>query len=114
MKLIKTDKCRAEELAKTLPKVTMIYGDGTNHELLLEEGIESMDAFVTLTGNDEENIIVSMYANKQNVRKIITKINRDELFCMLKEVGIHNNVSPKDIIAARVFQYIRALANKIS
>lgn len=112
VKLIENDKCRAEEMAKALPKVNVIYGDGTNHDLLLEEGIESMDAFITLTGNDEENIIVSMYANKQHVRKIVTKIDRDELYCMLEEVGIHNNVSPKDIIAARVLQYIRAIANK--
>lgn len=112
VKLIENDKSRALEMAKALPKVTVIHGDGTNHDLLLEEGIESMDAFVTLTGNDEENIIVSMYANKKNVRKIITKIDRDELYSMLEDVGIHNNVSPKDIIAARVLQYIRAIANK--
>lgn len=112
VKLVEKDKCRAEEMAKALPKVNVVHGDGTKHDLLLEEGIESMDAFVTLTGIDEENIIVSMYANKQNVRKIITKIDRDELFGMLDEVGIYNNVSPKDIIAARVLQYIRAIANK--
>ena len=112
VKLVEKDKGRAEQMAKALPKVTVAYGDGTNHDLLLEEGIESMDAFVTLTGIDEENIIVSMYANKQKVRKIIAKIDRDELFGILDEVGIHNNVSPKDIIAARVLQYIRAIANK--
>lgn len=112
VKLIESDKRRAEEMAEVLPKVTMVYGDGTKHDLLLEEGIEAMDAFITLTGIDEENIIASMYANKQKVRKIITKIDRDELFFMLDDVGIHNNVSPKDIIAARVIRYVRALANK--
>lgn len=112
VKLIENNKRRAEEMADALPRVTVIYGDGTKHDLLLEEGIESMDGFVTLTGIDEENIIVSMYANKQRVRKIITKIDRDELLGMLGEVGIHNNVAPKAIIASRVLQYIRALANK--
>ncbi|MBQ8857665.1 MAG: Trk system potassium transporter TrkA [Lachnospiraceae bacterium] len=111
VKLIENDQYRAEEMARALPKATVIYGDGTEHALLLEEGIESMDAFISLTGIDEENIIVSMYAKKQNVRKIITKIDRDELVCILDEVGIHNNVSPKDIIAAKVIQYIRAVAN---
>lgn len=112
VKLVEQDKGRAEQMAKALPKVTVVCGDGTKHDLLIEEGIESMDAFVTLIGIDEENIIVSMFANRQKVRKIITKIDRDELICMLKEVGIHNNVSPKDIIAARIITYIRALSNK--
>lgn len=112
VKVIESNKQRAEELAELLPKVTVVYGDGTKHDLLIEEGLEAMDAFITLIGIDEENIIVSMYANKQNVRKIITKIDRDELFWMLEEVGIYSNVSPKDIIASRVLRYIRALSNK--
>lgn len=112
VKLIENNELRAEEIAEELPDVTVIEGDGTKHDLLMEEGIESMDAFVTLTGIDEENIIAAMYANKKNVRRIIAKIDRDELIYMLDEVGIHNNVSPKDIIAGRILRYIRALANK--
>lgn len=112
VKLIEQDMAKAEVIADTLPKVTVIAGDGTKHDLLIEEGIESTDAFITLTGIDEENIIASMFANKKKVRRIITKIDRDELMCMLDDVGIHNNVSPKDIIATRVLRYIRALANK--
>lgn len=112
IKLIENDKHRAEEMAEALPKVTVIYGDGTKQDLLLEEGIESMDAFISLIGIDEENIIVSMYANKCKVRKIVAKIDREELLGILEEMGIYNNVSPKDIIATRVLRYIRALANK--
>lgn len=112
VKLIENDEARAGEIAENLPKVTVISGDGTKHNLLREEGIEAMDAFITLTGIDEENIIASMYANKKNVRRIITKIDRDELVGMLDDIGIHTNVSPKDIIAARVLRYIRALMNK--
>lgn len=111
VKLIEQDKNRAALMAKELPKVNVVCGDGTKHELLVEEGIEAMDAFVSLIGIDEENIILAMYANKQNVRKTITKIDRNELIGMLKEVGIDHNVSPKDIIAARVLSYIRALSN---
>ncbi len=112
VKLIENNKKRAEELAELLPKVTVLYGDGTKHDLLLEEGLEATDAFIALTGIDEENIIVSMFANKQKVRRIISKIDRDELKGILEEVGIYSNISPKDIIAARVLSYIRALANK--
>lgn len=111
VKLIENNKAKAEKVAGELPGVTVICGDGTKHNLLEEAGIESMDAFIMLTGIDEENIIASMYANKKKVRRIITKIDRDELEYMFDEGGIYNNVSPKDIIAARVLRYIRALTN---
>ena len=89
----------------------IVNGNGTQHELLLEEGIESMDAFIALTNNDEENMVISMFANKLKVRKIITKIMSDDLLEMLSELGINNNVSPKEIIANHVISYIRALEN---
>lgn len=112
VKIIEKDIVRAEQIAEDLSRVTVILGDGTKHDLLLEEGIESVDTFITLTGIDEENMIASMFAKKKNVRKIITKIDRDEMVSMLDEIGIGNNVSPSDIIATRVLKYIRALANK--
>ena len=111
IKIIEHNKSRADHIAELLPNASIIYGDGTKHDLLLEEGIEAMDAFIPLTGIDEENIIVSMYANKQKVRKIITKTNREELSYILDEVGIKANVSPKDIVSSSVIRYIRALAN---
>ena len=111
VKLIESDSTTADELAEDLPKVTVIHGNGTRHDLLLEEGIEAMDAFVALTDIDEENIIVSMFANKMKVRKTITEIKGDDLNGMLDELGILNHVSPKDIVANRIISYIRALAN---
>ena len=112
IKLIEPDKATAEELAETLPRVTVICGNGTQHDLLIEEGIEGMDAFVALTDIDEENMVVSMFANKMKVRKTITQIKSDDLYGMLGELGIDNNVSPKNVVANRVISYIRALANK--
>lgn len=112
IKLIENDKAVAEELADKLPRVTVIHGNGARHDLLLEEGIEAMDAFVALTDLDEENMIVSMFANKMKVKKTITKIKSDDLYGMLGELGINNNVSPKKIVADRMISYIRALANK--
>ncbi len=112
VKLIENDKQVAETMAEELPKINVTYGDGTNHEVLLEEGISAMDAFIILTGIDEENIIASMYANKQGVRRIITKIDREELLYIMDEIGIHNNVSPTAIIAAKVLRYVRAVSNK--
>ena len=112
VKLVENNKQRAEELADELPRVTVIHGNGARHDLLLEEGIEAMDAFVALTDIDEENMVVSMFANKMKVKKTITQIKSDDLYGMLGELGINNNVSPKNIVADSVISYIRALANK--
>ncbi len=111
VKLIEEDAKNAESLAEFLPRVTVINGNGTQHDLLIEEGLNAMDAFVALTEIDEENMIVSMFANKMKVKKVITQIKSDELYGMLGELGIHNNVSPQNIVASRVMSYIRALAN---
>ena len=111
VKLIEKNPVKAEELAELLPRVTVACGNGTQHDLLTEEGIEATDAFVALTDVDEENIIVSMFANKKNVKKAITQIHSDDLFGMLDELGIDNNVSPKNIVASRIISYVRALAN---
>lgn len=111
IKLIEDDRDRAEELADALPRVTVIHGNGTQHDLLVEEGIQAVDAFVALTNIDEENMIVSMFANKMGVEKSITRIKSDNLFNMLGELGIENTVSPKRIVADRIISYIRALSN---
>lgn len=111
IKLIESNRAIAEELAAELPRVTVIHGNGARHDLLLEEGIEAMDAFVALTDIDEENMVVSMFAGKMKVQKTITQIKSDDLCGMLDELGINNNVSPKNIVANRIISYIRALAN---
>lgn len=111
IKLIESNRETAEELAESLPSVSVIHANGAQHELLVEEGIEAMDAFVALTDMDEENMIASMFANKMKVRKTITKIKNDDLYGMIDELGINNHVSPKDIVANRIVSYIRAIAN---
>lgn len=112
VKLIESDLRQAEALAEDLPHVTVVHGNGLRHDVLIEEGIEAMDAFVSLTGLDEENMVVSMFASKMRVKKTITQITSDDLYGMLEELGMHNNVSPKHIVANRVISYARALANK--
>lgn len=111
VKLLENNKAQAEEMAKLLPKVNVTYGDGTQHSVLIEEGIEAMDAFVALTETDETNIIVSMFANSKNVRKTITQIKSAELVKMIGNTVDHN-VSPKNIVANKVISYVRAIANK--
>lgn len=111
VKLMDADKKNCEELAELLPRVDIIHGNGTQHDLLIEEGIEKMDAFIALTNIDEENMIVSMFANKMKVKKTITQIKSGELYDMLRELGINNTVSPKQVVANIIVSYVRALAN---
>lgn len=113
VKLIENNPAHAEALAEDLPNVTIVCGNGTQHDLLIEEGIEGMDAFVALTDIDEENMIVSMFANKMQVKKTITQIRNEDLYSMLDDLGIDNNVSPRQIVASRIISYIRALANTV-
>ena len=112
VKLLENNKATAETLAEALPRVTVVHGNGMRHDILIEEGLEAMDAFVSLTNIDEENMVVSMFASKMKVKKTITQIKSDDLNGMLAELGMHNNVSPKHVVANRIASYIRALANK--
>lgn len=111
VKLIDKDEERCMILSEAFPKATVIHGDGTDQDILQEEGIDSVDAFVALTGNDEENIIISMYANALKVNKVITKINRISFFSLLGDIGIDSIVSPKYLTADQILRYVRAMKN---
>lgn len=111
--LIERDKQLCDELCETLPKAVIINGDGANQELLLEEGLRSLDAFVALTGMDEENILLSSFAASQNVPKVISKVNRDELISLAEHWGLDCIVSPKKLISDILVQYARALQNSV-
>ena len=110
-KIIEQDAARCEELADILPETTIIHGNGLQQELLLEEGIESADAFVSLTGFDEENILTAIFASMQKVPKSIAKVNKDELASMASKIGVECIVSPKDITSSVIVKYARALEN---
>ena len=109
--IIERDRKLCEELCEALPKAVVINADGAQQEVLLEEGLNSMDAFVALTGMDEENILVSSFAQSQEVPKVIAKINRDELIPLAEHWGLDCVVSPKKLIADILVQYARALEN---
>lgn len=113
VKLIDLDKKRCEEVSAKLTGATVINGDGTEQELLLEEGITSCDAFVTLTGMDEENILISYYAMTNGVPKVITKVNRTELCYMADKLGLDTVISPKKTVCDVVSRYARALENSL-
>ena len=106
------EKCLSA--SENLPsQIMIINGDGMSQEVLNEEGVCDADAFVTLTGEDEENILMSFYALKQNVEKVITKINRDELLSISASLNLDTIISPKNAVADVLVSYARALENSI-
>lgn len=111
IKIIESDYEKCIELNELLPDITVIHGDGTEHELLIDEGIYHTDAMAVLTGIDEENIIVSMYAQGCGVEKIITKISRDSYAEMADKMGLDGIITPKNIIADNVVGFVRATQN---
>ncbi len=110
-KIIEQDEARCVELTSALPNATVIRGNGAEQELLMEEGLSSCDAFVALTGMDEENILLSIFASMQKVPKSVVKINRDELYLLAQKMGIESAISPKEITSNILVQYARALEN---
>lgn len=111
VKIIERNRERCEELCELLPKATIINGDATEHDLLIEEGIEKTDAFIALTGMDEENIIMSLFASKQSVSKVIVKINEDRRAMMIDELGLDSIVSAKTATADAILGYVRVRRN---
>ena len=113
VKILDRDENRCRLFSEALPKTVVIHGDGAQQELLLEEGIRSTDAFVSLTGMDEENILISIFASSQDVPKVISKVNRNELAAMAQKLGLDCIVSPHKIISNIVVRYARALQNSM-
>ncbi|MBQ7275863.1 MAG: Trk system potassium transporter TrkA [Bacilli bacterium] len=111
VKIIEKDYDRCLELSELLPGASIIHGDGTDQTVLNEEGINDCDCLVALTGIDEENIIISMYANKLGVQKIVTKVNNPSFASLIESIGVASVISPKEITAARMLRYIRATNN---
>lgn len=109
VKLIDNDYARCEILSELLPNATVICGDGTDQRLLLEEGIEHMDAVAALTGIDEENIVISLYTRRTTKAKVITKVNRDSYEHIVSSLDLDSVFYPRSICADNVVRYVRAM-----
>ena len=114
VKIIERNEKRCEELCELLPKATILHGNAADHDLLLEEGIGDADAFVALTGMDEENIIMAFFAKTIGVPKIIAKVNEDMRAQMIEGLGIDSIVSAKSATADEIMGYVRARNNSYS
>ena len=112
VKIIEKDKNRCQVLAEKLPYVTIIHGDGSDDELLNEEGIENTDAVLALTGLDEENIVLSLSAKSLYHKKTIAKVTRMNYTGLSDVLKVDSIVAPKKIVASQIIRYVRAKMNK--
>ncbi|MGX8727969.1 MAG: Trk system potassium transporter TrkA [Lachnospiraceae bacterium] len=114
VKIIEQDKDRCDELAELLHGAEIINGDGTDEDLLIEEGIQNVGGFVSLTGMDELNIMLSLYAKSQNPKaKLVTKITRIGFADVIESLDLGTIVNPKDITADFMVHYSRSLQASI-
>lgn len=108
VKIIENDSKRCEELSELLPKAIIINGDGTDESLLKEEGIESIQSFVPLTGLDEENILLTLHAKQISDAKVITKINKLAFKNVISSLDLGSVIYPRYITSEAIVAYVRA------
>ncbi len=115
VKIVEKSKKRCDELAELLPEAIIIYGDGADKSLLLEEGIDRTEAFLALTNYDEENVMMSIYAGKVNPKaKLITKVHRSAYDDIIYDMNVGSIINPKLITSESVVKYVRAMVNSTS
>jgi trk system potassium uptake protein TrkA len=107
VKLFERDLDRCRKIAQILNKTIVIHGDGTDQSTLMEENVEGVDAFLTLTNHDEDNIIASLLARRLGVKKVVALINRLNYLPMVQRLGINTTVSPRLAAVDSILQYVR-------
>lgn len=113
VKIIEKEKENCEILSVKLPKAIIINGDGTDPDILKEEGIETIQSFIPLTGIDEENIMLTLYAKQVSKAKVVTKINRVNYKQVINNLDLGSLVYPKYITSEAIIAYVRAKKNSM-
>lgn len=113
VRIVENDRDRCEELSLLLPDATIICGDGTDKQLLMEEGLPQAESFVTLTGLDEENILLSLFAQANSHAKLVTKVTKIAFTEIINNLDIGSVIYPKHLTADYILQYVRAMSNSI-
>lgn len=112
IKIIEQNRDRCQQIADRLINVLIINGDGRNLELLKEEGIEKMDAFVAVTGNSETNILCCQLAKKMGVRRTVAEIENIDFISLAEQVGIGSVINKKFIAASFIYRF--SMSSEIS
>ena len=113
VQIIDSDIDRCRELAAALPNTCVIHGDATDHALLESEGLAECDALVALTGIDELNMIISLYAGSKGIPQVITKLSHAENLNILDSLSLGSVVCPKELCCSNIIRYVRAMQNQI-
>lgn len=113
VKIIEKEKENCESLSVKLPKAIIINGDGTDPDILKEEGIETVQSFIPFTGIDEENIMLTLYAKQVSKAKVVTKINRVNYKQVINNLDLGSLVYPKYITSEAIIAYVRAKKNSM-
>ncbi len=113
VKIIEKDRKRCLELSEAFPQAIIINGDGSDRNLLLEEGLENTESFVALTNKDEENIFMSLYAKSVSRAKLITRVHRIAFDDILEGLELGSLIYPKHITAEYILRYVRAMHNSL-
>lgn len=113
VKIIERSKEKCEELSELIPEVMIICGDGTDKDLLLEEGLVQTESFVSMTNFDEENIMLSLYAKSKSKAKIITRVHRISYDEIIDNMDLGSIVYPKYITAENIIEFVRAMQNSV-
>ena len=112
VQLIESNYDRCVELASLLPETSIVHGDATVHSLLESEGLASCDALITLTGQDELNMIISLYGNSRNIPQIITKLGHAEYGSIIDNLSLGSIICPKELCCNSIIRYVRAMQNQ--
>lgn len=111
IKIIEISEKKCRKMSEEIPNAMIIEGDGTDRDLLEAENIEDVDAFITMTGRDEENLITAMYAVERGVDKVIALTTRVNLPTIINKLGLDSVISPKLVTASYIIGYIRGMQN---
>ncbi|MBF1135676.1 MAG: Trk system potassium transporter TrkA [[Eubacterium] sulci] len=114
VKLVEQSKERCQYLSTRIPNVMILHGDGTDMDMLEEENIDEMDAFVTATGYDEQNLLLALTAKQKGIEDVISKISRESYSGLIEEMGVDMVLNPLDITAAYIFSIIQGEKRVIS
>ncbi len=107
VKIIEIDKARCQYLSEHLDDVLILHGDATDLELLEEENLDEMDAFVTVTGFDEENLLLALVANQKNIEDVVAKVSRKSYANLIEKMGVSMALNPLDMAATEILRYIQ-------
>ena len=114
VKVIEKDKDRCYYLSTHLDDVMILHGDATDTSLLDEENIDEMDAFVTATGLDEENLLLALMAKQRGIEDVISKVSRQSYKDLIEKLGIDMALNPLDIVASIILRYIQGSKRIVS